>query len=79
MPFVSLKPGALLNLNAGNHDAVMNPSDREGQYVVAFNLMPLSVQHTIPAHSNQPFVVPEGGATVQNNGAVELTVSTPGL
>ena len=79
MPLVVLQKGKSLSLNEGDHDAVTNPNTKEGQYVMSFNLMPLSVQHHILPHGHQAFVVPKGGASVENNGSVDLVVITPGL
>ena len=79
MPLVVLGKGKSLSLNEGDHDAVTNPNTKEGQYVLAFNLMPLSIQHHILPHGHQAFVVPKGGASIENNGSVELVVITPGL
>jgi hypothetical protein len=79
MPLVVLQKGKSLPLKEGDHDAVTNPNTKEGKYVLSFNLMPLSIQHHILPHGHQAFVVPKGGASVENNGSVELIVITPGL
>jgi len=79
MPLVLLGKGKSLKLNENDHDAVSNPHPMEGKYVLAFNLMPLSIQHFIGPHGYQKFIVPKGGATIENNGEVDLTVITPGL
>jgi hypothetical protein len=79
MPLVLLEPGKSLALQEKDHDAVSNPHPSEGKYVLSFNLMPLSIQHMIPPHGYQPFIVPKGGASIENNGKIALTVITPGL
>jgi hypothetical protein len=79
MPLVVLQKKKSLSLKEGDHDAVTNPNPKEGKYVLAFNLMPLSIQHHILPHGHQAFVVPKGGASIENNGSVELVVITPGL
>lgn len=79
MPLVVLGKGKSLSLGEGDHDAVVNPNTKEGKYVLAFNLMPLSIQHFILPHAHQAFVVPKGGASIENNGSVGLVVITPGL
>lgn len=79
MPLVLLPKGKSLSLNEGDRDAVSNPNPEGGQYVLAFNLMPLSVQFEILPHAHHPFIVPRGGATIENNGSVDLVVTTPGL
>jgi hypothetical protein len=79
MPLVTLLKGHSLKLNEGDHDSVVNPHTQEGKYVLSFNLMPLSIQHMILPHAHQAFIVPKGGASVENNGPVDLVVITPGL
>jgi hypothetical protein len=79
MPLVLLPQGKSLSLNEGDKDAVSNPNTETGQYVLSFNLMPLSVQFQILPHAHHPFVVPKGGASIENNGPVDLVVTTPGL
>src|SRR5215213_2022950 len=56
MPLVLLQQGKSLSLNEGDQDAVSNPNTETGQYVLSFNLMPLSVQFKILPHAHHPFV-----------------------
>ena len=83
MPIVTLPPGRSVELSECKGDdklastSIANHEDSEGKYVIAFDLMPLSVQHTIAPGASVSMCGPAG--SIQNNGDVTLTVTTPGL
>ncbi len=85
MPLVTLEPGKSISLSPNedpkNPDAVSNPNPVEGQYTMDVNNDAIAiVQKFIPANGYQPFLSPlPKGLTIANNGAVTLTVKTPGL
>jgi hypothetical protein len=72
-----LEPGKSLSLHPDDRDEVQNNSHHEGEYIIAFNIPPLEVQHFLKSKHHVSFTVPTEGARIINNGKVELIVVSP--
>lgn len=83
MPIVDLEPGKSIPLSECKdrdqllETTIANNGKDEGRYVISYDLMPLSVQYTIKAGHSVTLCSPAG--TIENDGKVALTVTTPGL
>ncbi|NIY75087.1 hypothetical protein HED22_05470 [Thalassospira sp. HF15] len=83
MPIVALSPKKSVELSECKdrdpmaETSISNNTDKVAKYVISYDDMPLSVQHTLKAHQSVTMCSPAG--TITNDGDVELIVETPGL